>query len=467
MNAKMSVEYHASTVTNMDLDNSKVGYRQLLGDGNKLRFSVYALRNSPFRAATVGLGLLCALLLAGVIGQSVHYRNVEQTHQSNLKDAGVERQALQKDLQMERNAKKKLETNIKDVQQSKTYLSSRIAVIQTNNNLLTEEKNKLTLSQSQLQATNAAFSKEIEQLKASKEQLQTNNNALTTAKDLLQKQYDLVLGHKTQVQANCDSVTKDRDNLQNKYNNMTRSKEQLQIIYNDLIKKVEHLQDSYNFTSNEKERIEKSHQNLTLSKETLQETNDLLTKATDELRASYTSLVQEKDELESSCKSAGVEKDLLKVKNYNLTAERDALQIQVERLKGLVPAKKCPTGWTVFQNSCYFTSVSKKSWSVGRSYCQGKGADLAIVKTDDDMVFINSLYSSDKEVWIGLTDGGIEGQWKWVDGTPLTTTFWGKDQPNSFDGRNQDCVEFWHRATKRGDWNDENCNIEQEFICQK
>lgn len=82
------------------------------------------------------------------------------------------------------------------------------------------------------------------------------------------------------------------------------------------------------------------------------------------------------------------------------------------------------------------------------------------------MIFINGLHSIDKEVWIGLTDEGVEGQWKWVDGTPLTTTYWGKDQPNSYDGRNQDCVEFWHRATGTGDWNDEHCDVKQYFICE-
>ncbi|KAK9539633.1 hypothetical protein VZT92_002137 [Zoarces viviparus] len=458
----MTVEYRSSTVTNMDVDNSNVGYRQLLGDGSNLRYSVYALRNSPFKAATAVLGLLCALLMLGIIGQSVNYRNVEQGYQNNLKAASIEKEKVQENLKKVQNDVKKLETSRSQLEQTNKVLSTRKDQIQTNIRLLTENRNALQLSQITLKASNTAFSKEIEELKADIDLLQNNSNAVSTAKGLLQDRYDSVLKRKNEVQASFESVTKDKNNLQNKLNNVTRSREHLQLSYNDLIQKVEHLEVRYNVSSSEKEKLESSHQILNTSKHTLQESCNLLSNAADELHVSYAALLQEKEELESSCKNAIVERDQLKAKNDNLTAE----QAELERLKKIASAKKCPTGWTRSEYSCYFTSVGKSNWTLGRDYCQSKGADLAVIKSQEEMLFINGLYASDKEVWIGLTDGGIEGQWKWVDGTPMTTTFWGKDQPNSFDGRNQDCVEFWHSAKGKGTWNDEMCNIQQQFICE-
>lgn len=35
----MAVEYRASTVTNMDMENSKIGYKQFFTDGSKLQSS--------------------------------------------------------------------------------------------------------------------------------------------------------------------------------------------------------------------------------------------------------------------------------------------------------------------------------------------------------------------------------------------------------------------------------------------
>ncbi|XP_040892082.1 asialoglycoprotein receptor 1-like [Toxotes jaculatrix] len=371
----MTAKYSSPMVSNMDMEDGKISYNQLLVDEDKLHSSVRALRNSPYRIATVCLALLCVLLLAVAIGQSVHYHKVQQDHNNNL--------------------------------------------------------------------------------------------TAITAKDLLQQQLDSVVKHKNELQANYNSVINERNNLQNKLNNVTRSKEKLQMSYNDLIKDVEHLQDRYNFSNSEKDKLESRHQNLTIEKDTIQAMLNTLRKATDELRASHASLDQEKKELEISCRNVTAERDLLKVKTDTLTAERDNLQEEVEKLNATIQGKTCPTGWQKFQCSCYFTSVATKTWLKSGEDCQSRGADLAIITSQDEMSFINGLYGSDKEVWIGLTDEGVEGHWKWVDGTPLTTAFWSKGQPNSYDGRNQDCVEFWHRATGRGDWNDENCNVEQNWICEK
>lgn len=50
--AKMAVEYRASTVTNMDFDDSKIGYKQFFLDGSKLKYSGNEIKTS-FK---IGLG---------------------------------------------------------------------------------------------------------------------------------------------------------------------------------------------------------------------------------------------------------------------------------------------------------------------------------------------------------------------------------------------------------------------------
>ncbi|XP_062243271.1 C-type lectin domain family 10 member A-like [Platichthys flesus] len=382
----MTVQYHASTVTNMDIEESKIGFKQFLGVRTSPRNSVsFVLRNNSYRVATVCLGLLCVLMLAGIIGQSIHYQKVEKENQDNVKIIDKEKEYLKDSLKSVQKEKEDIEAKRTQSQRDYNVLSQKRDQIEVNKNMLSEEINKLKLRQSQFETTNKALNKNIEQLRASKSQLDTNYNVLSAAKD------------------------------------------------------------------------------LTTEINTLRENFNSLKKVTDNLRADCNMSARKKKELESNLNNVTAEGELLMVKISNLTAERDNLQGLVD--KKTMQDRKCVNGWQKFENSCYYTSYGNRTWQKSREYCQSKGADLAIITSQNEMHFIDGLCGNNR-VWIGLADEGVEGVWKWVDGTPLTLEFWGAGQPNSYKGTDQDCVEFWHRESGKAEWNDENCRIKQNFICE-
>nr|XP_046183493.1 CD209 antigen-like protein A [Oncorhynchus gorbuscha] len=112
--------------------------------------------------------------------------------------------------------------------------------------------------------------------------------------------------------------------------------------------------------------------------------------------------------------------DQLQTRYSNLTNERDQLQTEKAFLKMRLTNLKrtCPEGWQKFESSWYFLSTETKTWKESREDCLERGADLVIINSDKEQTF---LFNLNRRVWIGLTDSLIEGTWKWVDGTPLTT----------------------------------------------
>uniref|UniRef100_A0A3B3HQB8 C-type lectin domain-containing protein n=1 Tax=Oryzias latipes TaxID=8090 RepID=A0A3B3HQB8_ORYLA len=126
----------------------------------------------------------------------------------------------------------------------------------------------------------------------------------------------------------------------------------------------------------------------------------------------------------------------------------------------------CPEKWIRFSSSCYFFSGESKSWDEAREFCRARGADLVVINTEGENTFLVTF--RDQPVWIGLTDKVHEGTWKWVDGSPLTLTFWGDDQPDDGGGiqayGEEDCVQIRYTS---GSWNDVACKMSQKWICEK
>ncbi|XP_022611428.1 CD209 antigen-like protein E [Seriola dumerili] len=187
---------------------------------------------------------------------------------------------------------------------------------------------------------------------------------------------------------------------------------------------------------------------------------------TSDTEARCKNLTEERDDLERKLKTSVSQRDSLteerdELKRINsdtearcktLTEERDDLERKLKTF-----------GWVYFSDRVYYISSTKKTWQDSRNDCLQKGADLMIINSKEEQDFTRQLKDN---VWIGLTDRETEGTWKWVDGTPLTTSYWAKNEPSKgFLGQREDCGEVMLHQMKEN-WNDKLCDEPNFWICE-
>ncbi|XP_034158429.1 C-type lectin domain family 4 member E-like [Pangasianodon hypophthalmus] len=188
----------------------------------------------------------------------------------------------------------------------------------------------------------------------------------------------------------------------------------------------------------------------------------LLVTAITVLWIKFINLTTENNQLQTRYNNLIIERDQLQTRYDNLTIERD--QLQRER-SGLHSALS-KLGWRFFRSSIYNISTENKYWDDSRKYCTDTGADLVIINSTEEQEFI-SKYFGGTEAWIGLTDRETEGEFKWVDGKPLTTEFWWDGEPNDF-GSREDCVITGYSKAKSNisTWADYPCDHSVVGICE-
>ncbi|KAB5518542.1 hypothetical protein PHYPO_G00167250 [Pangasianodon hypophthalmus] len=121
-------------------------------------------------------------------------------------------------------------------------------------------------------------------------------------------------------------------------------------------------------------------------------------------------------------------------------------------------------GCFYFKSSFYYMSKEQKGWEESRQDCSSRGADLVIINSREEQEFIGQQLGS-TVAWIGLSDRDREGEWKWVDGTPLTTKYWRPGEPNNSD--DEDCAEIYYSDSNKAVWNDNKCSEKRHWICEK
>ncbi|XP_076610902.1 CD209 antigen-like protein C [Chaetodon auriga] len=169
----------------------------------------------------------------------------------------------------------------------------------------------------------------------------------------------------------------------------------------------------------------------------------------------------------------------------NLTGRRCEEKICVQTTcptppDGKIPGTclKCQDGWEKHGGHCYYFSISKSSWNNSREECRRKGGDLVQIDSREEQAFLQLKlrekmdYSEDK-FWIGLTDSLVEGNWLWVDGSPLNTSwkFWSFGEPDDWTGDDEDgedCAMVGEKgSTDLNTWFDKSCKSAQKSICEK
>ncbi|XP_026215291.1 CD209 antigen-like isoform X2 [Anabas testudineus] len=175
-------------------------------------------------------------------------------------------------------------------------------------------------------------------------------------------------------------------------------------------------------------------------------------KSTLHIEASYKNLSGEIDELKR--KLTDFDKTTVKIKT--LIEERD-------QLIDFFTAKCFQNGWEYYGGSAYYISSVRKSWNESREDCLQKGADLMIINSREEQTLTRQWQDN---MWIGLTDKEKEGTWKWVDGTPLITSYWRSNEPNNYENREEDCGEVRFHKDENS-WNDESCDVQRVWICEK
>nr|XP_054596861.1 hepatic lectin-like [Nothobranchius furzeri] len=140
---------------------------------------------------------------------------------------------------------------------------------------------------------------------------------------------------------------------------------------------------------------------------------------------------------------------------------------------------KLDRNWEKHGDKCYYFSNISLSWKESRSFCEDLGADLVKIDSREEQEFLvekvetvvmDGIWES---FWIGLTDSEVEGNWTWVDGSPLNSRmkFWLEGQPDNSKARSasgEDCVTILTRgAEDLNIWNDDVCILAYKSICEK
>ncbi|XP_026576525.1 killer cell lectin-like receptor subfamily B member 1B allele B [Pseudonaja textilis] len=79
----------------------------------------------------------------------------------------------------------------------------------------------------------------------------------------------------------------------------------------------------------------------------------------------------------------------------------------------------CPGNWSYHDGKCYWISKEPGTWDKSQEDCRARGAQMLVLKEQEEMTFIQSISGETQSLWIGLIGIFPARRWMWVDDSPL------------------------------------------------
>jgi len=112
---------------------------------------------------------------------------------------------------------------------------------------------------------------------------------------------------------------------------------------------------------------------------------------------------------------------------------------------------------------CYVLLPEAQTWARASLSCAEHGGHVVVVGSADEEAAVWSFASrAEMPVWIGATDEGSEGTWRWVD-AEAWSPMWGPGQPDNA-AMGENCAAMW--AAFDGAWADVSCDAMLPVVCE-
>ena len=131
----------------------------------------------------------------------------------------------------------------------------------------------------------------------------------------------------------------------------------------------------------------------------------------------------------------------------------------------------------VYNTHAYKIFRDYKSWDEAKEECERLGGHLITITSEEEQRYIETYIrelvgeTEPRKIWIGCTDEGHEGDWRWCTGEPFEYNNWGTRQPDDLNGQNhaiiQNYVIIRYNIEQFG-WDDIDQNDENNiwYICE-